>query len=129
MKELFKHRLYSFDLDDNKGILKLAWTEETSNMEDQNFKDCLLEFARLAGEYKPSKLWVDSEKFKHSVTEELLNWRKETIIPSFQEAGVSKLAFQVGVGGEIMPPGATDTGLHTECFETEEKVLEWFEEE
>ena len=124
---LLNHQYYSFELHQGNSILKLDWTEETARMTDQDFKDCLLMFARLADKHKTEKLWVDGERYKYHTADELMAWRKNTIIPKFQKSGVKKLAFQVGVGGKMMPPSVTETGLRTACFETKADALEWLQ--
>ena len=114
MKEVVKHRLFSFDVNEEKRIIKLTWTEETANMVDQDFEDCLIQFAELANEYKTPNLWVDSHKLMHQFGDGVLEWRKENIIPAYRKAGVMKEAFEVGVGEVKMPLIVTDTGQRTE---------------
>ena len=123
-KILLRHTYYNFELYNND-ILKLDWTEETANMLDQDFKDCLLQFAKLATEHNVKKLWVDSTSYKYDTAEELIVWRKHTIIPKFQKSGVKRLAFQVKLGGKKVPVSVTKTELSTQFFETEESVLNW----
>ena len=125
IETLLNHQYYNFELHEERSILKLDWTEETINMTDQDFKDCLLEFAALAKKHQTKKLWVDSNRYKYNTANELMTWRKNTIIPLFQEAGVKQLAFQIGIGGKIMPASVTETGLRTECFETHDSTLNW----
>lgn len=57
-KTLIKHKYYSFELYEGRSILKLDWTEDSAGMTDEDFKDCLLKYAKLAEEHRIKKLWV-----------------------------------------------------------------------
>ena len=94
-------------------------------MTDEDFKDCLLKYAKLAEEHRIKKLWVVSERYRYKITPELMAWRKNTIIPMFQASGITQQAFQVGIGGNMLPSTVTEAGLRTECFETESSAMAW----
>ena len=124
-KTLIKHKYYSFELYEGRSILKLDWTEDSAGMTDEDFKDCLLKYAKLAEEHRIKKLWVVSERYRYKITPELMAWRKNTIIPMFQASGITQQAFQVGIGGNMLPSTVTEAGLRTECFETESSAMAW----
>ena len=71
-KTLIKHKYYSFELYEGRSILKLDWTEDSAGMTDEDFKDCLLKYAKLAEEHRIKKLWVVSERYRYKITPELM---------------------------------------------------------
>ena len=55
-REILTHKYYKLELLTTEKILKLDWTGKTSEMNDQDFKDCLLEYVHLINEHKANKL-------------------------------------------------------------------------
>ena len=100
------------------GIIALRWTEATTEMNGDDFRQALERFAGLAEKHRPAGLLVDVRRFRHRPASDTGQWRAEHITPRYNRAGVRRFAYLIGPDA---PPGATDgppTRQAGEDFET-----------
>jgi hypothetical protein len=109
--------LFTFELEQPPGILRLLWTEKTANMTDEDFKRALSLNADHAAKHQTSGLLVDVRNFHHKPGPETGKWRSEFLVPRYEAAGVKKFAFVVG-NDAPMPPNNTGMTTRKEAFET-----------
>lgn len=93
MKKIFDNRFYNFIHDPERNILIFEWTEETSSMTDDDFKEALSNYAGFSFELNGPGLLVDVRKFRHQMGEEVMNWRNEVCLPRYMAAGSFKMAY------------------------------------
>ena len=127
MEVIDKHRFYSILHDADRQCMTLDWTQETANMEDADWNDAALQFARRAREHSTPFLRVVTTNFKHAMSAASGEFRKQHVLPVYEQAGVTKIAFEVGAGGHG-PPTSVDGGRETRSFETSQEIWEWFSE-
>ena len=125
MSEILKHRFYSILYDRDRNVLTLVWSDDTANMQDADFNDAALQFAKLAKAHSTPHLRIVITEFKHQPSSESMKWREINVLPLYDEAGVRKIAFEVGRGGEEFPD-KVESGHETRSFETSEEIYEWF---
>ena len=125
MKPLFKNK-YCTITSDSANNLWLNWNEETKNMTGENFKEVLMENARLIGEIKASTNVVDIKQFYGPMGPELMEWRAKELFPKYVENGLKKQAFY---NSELAPTmnsdGSKTGGILIECFSDKSKLLKW----
>ena len=111
--------------DESAGVLILVWTENSSDMTDQDFKIVNLAYADLAVERGVFSLLVDVQQFGHAFNDDLTAWRNETIIPKYDRAGVQRFAFLHGEGAQIPPEPYPEGDYIVQHFTSDEEALNW----
>jgi hypothetical protein len=130
--EIHRDRYGVIRHDEEAGILELEWAADTSEMNDEDFKDYLSRYAEAETSIRAPHLVIDVRRFAFRPAKEVGAWRDEQIIPRYDAAGVKKFAFLVpdGTPGTVEagnppapePPGTFPTGY----FETRERIEAWF---
>ena len=125
--QLAQGKFSTISYDEESKILTLAWSENTANMADSDFQSVNLAYAEYAEEYKVHRLLVNVEKFGHTFSADLDEWRAQTIVPKYHNAGVKKFAFVHGEGFEEPDSGAANEGENfvTRHFATLENAERW----
>ena len=128
--QLSQGKFSTISYDEESKILTLVWSENTANMEDFDFQNVNLAFAEYAEEYKAQRLVVHVEKFGHTFSTDLDEWRAQTIVPKYHNAGVKKFAFVHGEGFDEPDSGAANEGENfvTRHFATLENAQAWLSE-
>jgi hypothetical protein len=133
-RELYSDTFGGIRHDDEAEVLVLDWSEATANMTDDDFKESMSRYAKLAEEVRPTNLLVDVTKFKHSPGPDVGAWRDQEIIPRYNSAGVKKFAFVIpsGAPGTVeggTPPASEPPGrFPTAYFADRNNALNWFRE-
>ena len=78
---------------EDKDILSLIWKDETKNLSDEIFKVEALKFEETLRSNLRSNILVDMRDFNYQLSPELIAWRKENIISTYNELKVKKFAF------------------------------------
>jgi hypothetical protein len=120
--------LYAFDLEPERGLLRLVWTEKTAKMTDDEFMRALSLYADCALKYRTPALLVDLRNFRHQPGPEIGKWRSEKIVPQYEAAGVKKFAYVIRNDVPMPAPGpkvdAKET-FETRHFRTTEESERW----
>jgi hypothetical protein len=133
-RELYSDIYGGITHDEDAQVLVLEWSEATTNMTDDDFKESMSRYAKLAEEVRPANLLVDVTKFKHSPGADVGAWRDQEIIPRYNSAGVKKFAFVIPSGspGTVeagTPPAPEPPGrFPTAYFDNRNNALNWFHE-
>ena len=120
--QLHQNELWVISYDETLSTIKIQWSENTTRMTDDDFKDALERFAGHAEEYQARHLLVDVQFFKHPVTAELGKWRDEKIIPRYHAVGIKKMAYVLGpeapptACSSVTAPGAEKRNIQDEVF-------------
>jgi hypothetical protein len=78
---------------DDWNALELKWLPSTADASDADVKRTMVVFAEQAVDRRPHTLLVDTTEFRHTWGDGMMEWRDAEIIPSYNQAGVAKLAF------------------------------------
>ena len=97
--ELEEGKYWSMTFDSELNAIQLIWTEQTSAMTDEDFKNGVDRFTTYAEQNNAKGLFVDVREFGHQMSPELGQWRQDKIVPRYNAAGVLKFAY-------VLPPGA-----------------------
>lgn len=127
MKTVYRHPLYDFIHDEENNILIFDWTEETSNMTDDNFKEALSNYAGFAFEFGGPGLMVDVRKFQHNIGEEASKWRNEECLHRYLAAGSNKMGYVMPAPAlDRVPKGDVAIGEFTDhYFASREEATSW----
>lgn len=91
MKTLFEDKYMKIAGD--KDILSLIWKDETKSLSDEIFKEEALKFEETLRSDFRSNILVDMRDFNYQLSPELIAWRKDNIISTYNELKVKKFAF------------------------------------
>ena len=116
--QLHQNELWTISYDEAVSSVKIDWTEKTAHMTDADFKDALSRFAGHAEEHSARCLLVDVQRFKHSLSEAIGQWRDTVIVPRYNAVGIQKMGYIVGPNAQLPPaqdppaqdPPAQDAG-------------------
>ena len=111
--------------------LELKWAATTRSMADDGFRETLRLLADQGLKVRPKFVIIDATEFFHRLSEGVLAWRDENIVPLYNNAGIEKFAFLAAVGmpgtvekgGEPKPEGPAT--FPTAWFETKERMYQW----
>src|SRR5215469_5730974 len=79
--------------DEERKSLELRWLPSTTDGTDAELQATMLAFAEEAIRLKPQSLIVDVSEFHHRFGDGMEPWRAVEIIPRYNKAGVTKMAF------------------------------------
>ena len=103
-------------------------------MTDDDFKDALSRFASHAEERSARCLLVDVQRFQHSLSEPIGQWRDSSIIPRYNAVGVQKMGYIIRP--DVQLPPAQDVTVNpdrrrtvsTRFFHSEDEAVTWFKD-
>jgi hypothetical protein len=125
---LYQDRFGAIVYDAAKQILELRWFAEIESMTDDDFKEWLRRYARVAEQQQVPFALVDTRVFKHRLGLEIWPWRDKHIIPQYNQAGIKKFALLVEEGSapnsEPAPEGPAQ--FPTGFFDSREQIEHWF---
>ena len=117
---------------DEWNSLELKWLASTGGATDADLQATMERFAQEAVDRRPRTLIVDTTEFDHRWGEGMMEWRTETIIPRYNQAGVAKLAFIAGEGfpGQTVETGAAPApegpaSFPTGWFKSRDAAYQW----
>ena len=109
----------------NGDVLILIWKSETSSMQTSDFFKSMVRLGEIAKESDVHGLLIDIRQFKHQPTEDVVAYRKEHVIPLYNEAGIRRMAFlfpSENPGEANQNPGAD---YEVKRFTSENDALTW----
>ena len=117
---------------DEWNALELKWLRSTADASDADLKASMELFAEEAVTRHPHTLIVDTTEFHHACGDRVMQWREAEIIPRYNQAGVTKLAF---IANASYPGPTVETGaapapegpaaFPTGWFKTREAAYQW----
>ena len=117
---------------DDWNSLELKWLPSTASADDDGVKSTMELFAKEAVDRRHNTLIVDTTEFRHQMGDGMIEWRSERIIPSYNSAGVKKLAF---IAGSDFPGQTVESGVEpapegpatfpTGWFRTRDRAYQW----
>jgi len=112
--------------------LELKWLPATADATDADLKTTMELFAEEAVNRHPNTLIVDTTEFHHAWGDGIARWRGAEIIPRYNQAGVTKLAFIASPGypGPTVEAGAAPVpdgpaNFPTGWFKSREAAYHW----
>lgn len=134
MQILHHGKYYDFEHDPEKNVLVFRWKDTTKDMDDQDFRDALSNYAGFVLEYQIPFCMVDLRAFAFQPGKETaVDWRLEYVNPRYNKAGTRKF-------GYVLPEGKADEDSRrpkrqsegdeflTSYMDNENDVLQWFKE-
>lgn len=119
MKTIFKNSKYQLVYHENLNILILDWSADTENMNDDDFREALSNYAGYVSQFMQPKLLVDTTKLKFSPSPEGGRFRNESCLPRFMSAGAYRLAYVMPIERkDKIPTQEIKTGHFTDKFFT-----------
>lgn len=100
--ELYRDQFAAYFLDGDHNAIEQRWLSPTKGMTEQQFRDGVSRLAELLLRERVPNAFVDLTDMGYSPAADFEPWRQASIIPKYNEAGVTKFAF-------LMPAGYTDT--------------------
>jgi SpoIIAA-like len=125
--KIYKSTFYTFELSDKYIIVR--WKNNTDQMNYQDFKDALMNFAGYVIEHKMLKVLIFTENFKFRQPEEEPEWRKKEYAPRVLKVGAVKQAlvmkeeFLQYAQDEIGSP----TAVASRYFSNESEAIAWLD--
>jgi len=129
--EVSRRPFYVFDLDQGASLLSFLWTEKSSAMTVDDYKDSIREFARQVLAYRTRRVLVDLRKFRYVVDAGAVgSWWADEIVPVYNQAGLEKFAFVLPEGEPVAPdeaPAEPESGekFVTRQFSSEQAAKSW----
>jgi hypothetical protein len=117
---------------DKWNSLELRWLPSTAEAADSDLRVTMERFADEAVKREPHTLIVDTTDFHHHWADDMMQWRNATIIPRYNQAGITKFAFIAGPSfpGSTVEAGAAPApegpaNFPTGWFKTREAAYQW----
>ena len=103
-------------------------------MTDDDFKDALSRFASHAEEHSARCLLVDVQRFQHSLSEVIGQWRDSAIIPRYNAVGIQKMGYIIGPNAQLPPTQDASANpdrrrtVSARLFHPEDEAVTWFKD-
>jgi hypothetical protein len=112
-------------------LIEFRWQLAHINMDENDFKQELLNYLAAVEELKPQKLLSDTANFAFTIPINLQEWANQTIFPSLLAAGLETVAFVVSQ--EIIAQMSIEQTMEepeglkftTRYFDDYEKAKQW----
>ena len=129
--EIAQHTFYVFDLDERASILTFFWTEKSTDMTLDDYKNAIRDYARLVLKHRARRALIDLRKFRTRVDADAGSFWGDEIVPVYNQAGLEKFALLLPEGAEVPPddqaPVAPESGekFVTREFSSEQAAISW----
>lgn len=125
--KLFENSLYYFTLMEDETILRFDWTDETHNMNYEDFQEACSNYAGYAIENKTLLFLIDTRNFQYELPADYDEWRQSDLNPRYHRLGMKKHAYlmpseYVAHAEDITPEDGT---FVTRFFDDEQAALDW----
>jgi hypothetical protein len=113
--------------DETRRIISIDWKESTSVMTDDEFKTELTVFAQHVEEKKAPRILIDVSAFRHSMGDDVQQWRLKNISTRYNAAGVRRFAFLFAPHSQVTPGNQSSEGERflTQEFDNHEQAVAW----
>ena len=109
-------------------LIELRWFDTTATMSKEDFQQWLRTFADRVALARRHRVLVDGISFKMNPAFMDGEWRDANIIPTYNDAGVSRFAFLMPMGMPMIGQAPAKEGpgrFPTGYFSTRRGALEW----
>lgn len=134
MKILTQNHIVKVEYDEQKGLFKHTWNDQTENMDDEEYKALVLLVNDLAYQVDAPLHLVDTSEFNFSISPAVQEWVAEKVFPMIAAKKVKKLAFMVSkdlfsqVSIEQFVQENKHAVVQTMYFDDEQQALQWLYE-
>ena len=103
-------------------------------MTDDDFKDALSRFVSHAEEHSARCLLVDVQRFQHSLSEVIGQWRDTAITTRYNAVGIQKMGYIIGPNAQFSPAQDASSNpdqprtFSTLFFHSEDEAVTWFKD-
>ena len=112
-------------------FIEATWSAATEHLTEQEYKEELLNYLKLALDFKPKRVLVNTQDFLFTTTPTLQTWTNETISAPNVEMGLKQTAFvvskefiaQLAIEQLMEEPSAQK--FTTKYFDSKEEAKEW----
>ncbi len=125
--KIYESTYYSFELEDKYMIVR--WKDNTDQMNYQDFKDALMNFAGYVIEHKALNILIFAENFKFIQPEEEPKWRNEEYAPRVIKVGKVRQALVMPKEFlQYVKDEVSDTDkIHSRYFSNERGARAWLD--
>jgi hypothetical protein len=125
-------RFYDFLFCTKTRSLVFGWKPTSEALTDDDFKEGLANLAGYAFELRPRHIVIDLREFRgRPSADAAVRWRAEVAVPRYNQSGVRRFAYLKSPGQpgpEVGPPKRSPGEDFETCiFDSEERMLEWFQ--
>lgn len=117
--------------DDENKQMSNRWKASTSDMDDEGFKEVVLQMTEVVIQHKPKFMLADTLVYDFTVTPDLQEWSGEYYFAPAIKNGLEKLAFLMPedffteVSIQQMMEEDDALGISTRYFDSEDKAKDW----
>lgn len=111
----------------SSGIMKLDWSEHTSGMDFDTFKEACLAFAEVVLQNKSDLLLISTVNFGAQLPDEFAHWKDRNLNPIYGLVPVIKMAYLLKPASYAYFQGAVwkESTYTNRYFKNEEEAIEW----
>lgn len=88
-----KTNYQEFSYEESTKILTIIWQKNTSEMNDEEYKDEQMQTLKFIRELHPNKLLINSQSLDYVINPEMQIWTDENLVKPCIEVGIEKFAF------------------------------------
>jgi hypothetical protein len=131
-KKVYESNYLTLVVNEQTQLLKVLWAPATEDMQDDEFRKELENYAEVAEKYQPTKSLVDTQNFLFTVVPDTQKWVNENIHQRSLRAGMKKFAYllskdtfsQISIE-QTMEEGNAQEVFETRYFADETEALTW----
>jgi hypothetical protein len=131
-KKVYESNYLTLVVNEQTQLLKVLWAPATEDMQDDEFRKELENYAEVAEKYQPTKSLVDTKNFLFTVVPDTQKWVNENIHQRSLRAGIKKFAYllskdafsQISIE-QTMEEGNAQEVFETRYFADETEALTW----
>jgi hypothetical protein len=113
---------------ETEDLVEFRWFDTTADMSADEFKASLANFATCVEKCRRHHVLVDNTNFRMDPSRMDGPWRDANIIPRYNAAGVTKFAFQMPPGMQMIGSPPAEEGpsrFPTAYFGRRQEALDW----
>lgn len=93
MEKIKEKRFWDIYYNTKLNILEFHWKNIGKDIEQDSFKEYLLEVVELLKTYTVNTFLVDGSKYHVTIPPSIQEWHDNTIIPAYLKAGIKRMIF------------------------------------
>ncbi|MDW7691878.1 hypothetical protein R9C00_15955 [Flammeovirgaceae bacterium SG7u.111] len=92
-------------------IFVFTWLDTSVYMKEEDYTECMENYAKLVAVHKPSGLLADNSNFAFPISPKLQDWTNETVFPVGWKSGVRRVGMVVAP--ELIPQLSVEQAMET----------------
>lgn len=131
MIPVFENDFVVSNYNTSENQLEIKWKAYSESLDDENFKNILLEFAAFVEKNTVQSIFVDASEKYYVMNSNIQKWHDETIIPRYLKAGIKNMAFHidnnisVDIAIDLTFDEENAKKIPTQLFESRDEAKTW----